>query len=270
MTNIKELKELVANTCPRCGDDLKPYLPLIEMPPQKIYCPSCDIVKTFQMTSPYLCKTCHSQAFYNLDREKRSRIDHLIVEKYGELYQFQGLELVKRLNVDKSKIKLEIEELRKQRPKYICWVCNGTEFFEPRYKTTRNSVDAFYEMKHNGQILPGFRLSQISAGTPSCLDKEGHILSKKVIKHTKDVFKAECSLCMLDFYLMVPKWQQEEIGKGNEISIFDLLRTNVIEVIPHTGKKDLKEKLFDITETMAEEEFLRKKREQENSQNNNT
>jgi hypothetical protein len=268
MADIEELEELVANTCPRCGEELKPYLQLIEMQPQKIYCPSCDIVKIFQLTSPYLCKTCHSQAFYNLDREERSRISHLIVEKYRELYQFRGLKLVQRPNVDKNKIKQEIEELRKQKPKDFCWVCNGTEFFEPKSKTTRNSVDAFYEMERNGQILPGYRLSKLSSEVHPCPDIEGHTLSKKVIRHTKDVFRAECSKCMQDFYFMVPKWQQEEIGKGDEISIWDLLRTNVIKVVPYTDAEDLKEKMLDITENMAEEEFVRRGREQENEGEN--
>ncbi|MFH1229478.1 MAG: hypothetical protein V1678_03580 [Candidatus Aenigmatarchaeota archaeon] len=255
MAKLRELKEEVANNCPRCGDNLKSLFSLMGSEPTMIYCPSCDIVKTQTMTEPYLCKSCHSPSYYNLDRIKYWDIIHKLVEKTGEIYDIHGKSIKDK--TETAKIEKELEELRLQKPKNICWVCNGDDFFAPKIKG-KNYVDSFYEMLNNNHIKPGFKLAHNLGKIPDCLDIEGHTMSKKLVKYSKDIFRGGCSNCALDFYYTVPPNQQERIGKGNEISIWDLFRTQTVKVIPFRNQRDLMKAVVNEAENQVEDSFLKK------------
>lgn len=234
------------NNCPKCGRELKPYSPLPGLPPANAYCPSCDILR-MSSAIPFLCTNCNSTKFYNEDRERTSKIDNLIVDKFCQLYDTKnvftkGFIYREDLNEEeRNKLLEEIKKLQEQRPKDICWYCGKTKFIQLKSKK-------LYEMEKRGKLKIGHKISDDFVPVKHDCKGSANVL----VRVAKTVYKATCE-CGYDEYILIPEWQQEEIkeikimkgedGSIDEITIEDLEMTQKIPIITFSDDKDLLKKV---------------------------
>ena len=256
--------------CPKCGGELQGYCQLPGLPSSKSYCPSCDILRMHRAFTPYLCKNCNSTSFYNQDREKESVIHGLMMEAYDKLYSVEwekrGEEKVpyaadnKKLTGDeRERLRKAVAELGKQMPKDVCWFCGSTEFSAP-------TVEEFNKMQSEQALKTGYRISQIYGEIAHACGEGKCIPSQSLEKVAASVYSISCEKCREREYVMVPKWQQEEIlelktkrGEGGSVStirIEHLAMSQKSRVVTYGSQKDL---VDHIEEALGE--FLDEKRE---------
>lgn len=239
------------NNCPKCGNELRPYSPLLGLSPANAYCPFCDILRMSSFI-PFLCINCNSTKFYNEDRERANEIDSLVVDKSCQLYDKNSIftkGFIYRDDLseeERNRLLGEIKKLQEQRPKDICWYCGGTKFIGIK-------SDKLYEMERRGELKIGYGIS--NNFVPVRHDCNCNQSANVLVRVAKTVYRATCE-CGYEEYILVPEWQQEEIKevkvmKGeigveddlDKITIEDLEMTQKIPIITFSDDKDLLKKV---------------------------